>query len=282
MWLWKETQDACRVEGDAQTRKCLLELEHRLPPTAGKAHVRAWGLDNAVERCVMNPHCRTVIHSRQSDMVYKGLTRCTEKASGSQIIQPNPARQIDTISQYEEDVQDRKAGASTTHQQHVPSTHTCLCHRCTLRTGNSVQALRLQEAEECCTYTRNGEGIGDPQPRSMLSPATWREKAVCRLWDCFGALSPPFSSLVPATSSVPPFYHPSFLCAPSCSSPILLPAAFQLMTPCKQPINHPCTHISLGLGEREFIPLAQLSERPPAARSDQRALNSWQGVWGLQ
>lgn len=83
MWLWKETQDASRVERDVQTGKCLLKLELRLPPTAGKAHVRAQGLDNAVNQCMMNPPCRMVTHRRQSDMVYKGLITCTERGGGS-------------------------------------------------------------------------------------------------------------------------------------------------------------------------------------------------------
>lgn len=111
----------------------------------------------------------------------------------------------------------------------------------------------------------------------MLSPVTRRGKTACRLQDSFGALSPPLPSLVPAT---PPSRHPSLLHAPRYSSLTLLPAAFQLIAPCKRPVNHPCTCISLSLEEREFIPLAQLSERPPAARSDQHALNSWQGCVG--
>lgn len=113
----------------------------------------------------------------------------------------------------------------------------------------------------------------------MLSRAMEREnylQAAGLLWDHISSISLPHSSHLLCPSN-----HCSLPCVPSCSSLTLLPAALQLMSPCKQPINHPCTCISLALGDREFIPLAQQSERPPAARSDQRALNSWRGLWGL-
>lgn len=61
------TQDACRVERDLQTGKCLLKLELRQQPTADKAHGRAQGLENAVDQSMTNPPCRMVTHRRQSD-----------------------------------------------------------------------------------------------------------------------------------------------------------------------------------------------------------------------
>ena len=112
-----------------QTRKRLLKLELRLLLSAGKSCVRAQGLDNAVNWYMMNPPCRTLAQRRESDTVYTGLTRCAERAGGSQITQLQPAGQIDIISQHEkEDVQDGQTHASKTHEQPVCSAHTRLCH----------------------------------------------------------------------------------------------------------------------------------------------------------
>lgn len=135
----------------------------------------------------------------------------------------------------------------------VPSTHSCLCLDHTLGTDSSVQVLRLQETEQSCRYTRVGGGIWDVLTCSMERENCLQTEE--RLWDLVSSIA----SLVSATPhSLPP--HLKLLHAAPCLALTLLPTAFQLITPYEQPVNHPCTHISLGLGEREFIPLAQLSE----------------------
>lgn len=66
-------------------------------------------------------------------MVCKDSLGAQKRAGSTQIIWLQTAGRINTISQQEEeDVQDGKAGASKTYQQHVPSVHTCLCHGSTL------------------------------------------------------------------------------------------------------------------------------------------------------
>lgn len=110
--------------------------------------------------------------------------------------------------------------------------------------------------QQSCRLTRVGGGIWN-----VPTCSTERESCLQtagHLWHLVSSTP----SLVSATpywvAGIPPLLK--LLHALSCLALTLLPTAFQLITPCEQPVNHPCTHISLGLGEREFIPLAQLSE----------------------
>lgn len=96
--------------------KCLLKLEPGLSPTAGKAQVRAQGLDNEVAQCVINSPCRTVTHRTQSDAVYEGLMRVTERTDGSQISQLQAA----FISQHENLYKMGLTHASNTQEQPCP------------------------------------------------------------------------------------------------------------------------------------------------------------------
>lgn len=188
---------------------------HQLLP---KARVGARGLDNAVAQCVMNPPCRTATHKRQSDAVYEGVTRCTERTGGSQITQLQPA----FISLHEKDVQD---GIDSCQQNPVPSAHSCLCLGHTLGTDNNGQALRLQETEQGSRYTRDRGGIWDALTCSMERESCLQTAG--HPWDVVS--SGPF--LVSATSHSLPAPL-KLLHAPTCLALTLLPAAFQLITPC--------------------------------------------------
>lgn len=179
--------------------KCLLKLEPELPPTAGNTQVelRAWIMQLHYV-CVMNPPCRTQTHRRQRNTVYEGLTRCTK----GQVEVKLPSYSLLSLASMKKDVQDGIDSCQQDPQAAFPQPQLlCLDH--TLGTDSSVQALRLQEAEQGCgtLMTRMEREFG------MFSPVAWREKAVCRLQDTFGPLSPPLPpwSLLP----LPPSHHPS-------------------------------------------------------------------------
>ena len=87
----------------------------------------------------------------------------------------------------------------------------------------------------------------------MLSPVTWREKAVCRLRDSFGALSPPFPSLVPATphSLPPPLTPPCPKLLGTDPAPCSLPAHCSLQAARKSSLY---THLPWPWGEGILSP----------------------------